>query len=109
MDISNLSLVALLDLQKRIPAEIKHRETKEKNALLVQVKKMVADHGFSLEDLLSKDGVEAKERKTRAPVKVKYRHPNDASLTWTGRGRTPKWVLQWQADGGKIENLLVTE
>ncbi|OQA33097.1 MAG: DNA binding protein, nucleoid-associated [Betaproteobacteria bacterium ADurb.Bin341] len=106
MDISGLSLVELIDLQKRIPAEIKRREAKEKNALLGRVKKMVADHGFSLEDLLVDKG--SSKAKTRAPVKVKYRHPKDASLTWTGRGRTPKWVEQWKTSGGKLEQLLVS-
>ncbi len=107
MDISVLSLAELIDLQKRIPTEIKRRKAKEKNALLVRVKKMVADHGFSLDDLLAQERKSG--AKTRAPVRIKYRHPKDASLTWTGRGRTPKWVEQWQNSGGKLEQLLVSK
>jgi DNA-binding protein H-NS len=40
-------------------------------------------------------------------VKIKYRHPKDASLEWTGRGRQPRWVVEWLAGGGKIEGLAV--
>lgn len=108
MDISGLTLPDLLDLQKRVASEIRRREAKEKNALLGKVRKMVAEHGFSLEDLLKKETKENKESRTRSPVKVKYRHPKDANLTWTGRGRTPKWIEEWQAGGGKLEKLLVS-
>jgi len=35
-------------------------------------------------------------RATRGPVKVKYRHPdNPLVATWTGRGRKPRWVVEW--------------
>lgn len=102
MDLSKLTQTELLDLQKRIPVELKRREAKEKNSLLIEVKKIVEDRGFSLEDLLAKEG------KTRSAVKVKYRHPENADLTWTGRGRTPKWVEQWHAAKGNLEGLLVS-
>jgi DNA-binding protein H-NS len=32
----------------------------------------------------------------------RYRHPDDASQQWTGRGRQPKWVKEW-VDGGKVD------
>ncbi|MBK7416327.1 MAG: H-NS histone family protein [Dechloromonas sp.] len=38
-------------------------------------------------------------------VKVKYRHPEDASLEWTGRGRKPKWVEAWLVSGKNMEAL----
>ncbi len=106
MNLSDLTLDELLDLQKRIPAEIKRRESRKKIELLGQVKKMVADQGFSLDDLLSKDAPEGKPRRV---VEIKYRHPKNAALTWTGRGLTPKWIQQWQEEGGKIEQLLISK
>ena len=48
-------------------------------------------------------GIDAKGGK----VAVKYRHPKDASLQWTGRGRQPKWVEAWLKDGGTIEALAI--
>ena len=52
-----------------------------------------------------------KEVKVKASVvnkvKVKYRHPENAGLEWTGRGRKPKWVEAWVANGGSLDNLLV--
>lgn len=45
--------------------------------------------GYSLADLI---GVEAKA--TRAPTVAKYRHPENAALTWSGRGRKPQWFVE---------------
>lgn len=44
--------------------------------------------GYSLVDLI---GVEVKA--TRAPAVAKYRHPENAAVTWSGRGRRPQWFL----------------
>lgn len=104
MDLSTLTVVQLRELQQRIPGELKKRESKEKGNVLNKLKALAQSHGYSLEQLLEK---EVAVKKTRGTVKIKYRHPQDASLTWTGRGRTPKWVTQWQASGGTLENLLV--
>ncbi|WP_208279302.1 ParB/RepB/Spo0J family partition protein [Massilia oculi] len=36
---------------------------------------------------------------------VRYRNPNDATQTWTGRGRQPKWVSDWIESGKRLEQL----
>ena len=48
-----------------------------------------------------------KPRAATGKVKVKYRHPENAALEWTGRGRQPKWVAEWVAKGGKMESITV--
>lgn len=104
MDLSNLSVAQLRDLQQKIPAELKRRESREKTEALNKLKEMAKSLGYSLEELLAK---EATARTAGAKVPVKYRHPQDATLQWTGRGRKPKWVEAWLANGGSIDNLLV--
>ena len=42
----------------------------------------------------------------RAKVAPKYRNPNDAAQTWTGRGRSPVWV-QALKDAGTLETALI--
>ena len=103
MDLSNLTLDELQDLQKRIPAEMKRREKQEKVLVLNEVKALAEARGFTIEELMDREAKVAK----RGSVKVKYRHPQDANLTWTGRGRMSKWVAQWLADGNTLEALLV--
>lgn len=37
---------------------------------------------------------------------VKYRHPQNATQTWAGRGKRPRWVNEWLAGGGSLDALL---
>ena len=104
MDLSSLTLAELRDLQQQIPAELKRREVQEKANILNEVRAFAKARGFALEELVGK---EVKIKVPTGKVKVKYRHPENASLEWTGRGRKPKWVEAWLADGKTMESLLV--
>ncbi|MDD2664560.1 MAG: H-NS histone family protein [Dechloromonas sp.] len=104
MDLSTLSLAELRDLQQQIPAELKRRETQEKANALNELRAFAKSRGFSIEELLD---AKAPKAAGGGKVKVKYRHPQNAELEWTGRGRKPKWVEAWQAEGGSLDNLLV--
>lgn len=103
MDISELALIDLKDLLNRLPLEIKRREKEEKAKVRKEIEALAAAHGFSLDDLLG--GVS--EPKVKKAVAVKYRHPENADLAWTGRGRQPKWVANFIASGGNLDQLLV--
>ncbi|NTV70845.1 MAG: H-NS histone family protein [Azonexaceae bacterium] len=105
MDISTLTIAQLRDLQQQIPAEIKRREAQEKVNVLNELRAFAKTRGYAIEDLLGKE-VKVKAS-TGNKVKVKYRHPQNTELEWTGRGRTPKWVEAWVANGGSLDNLLV--
>jgi DNA-binding protein H-NS len=106
MDLSVLSFSELRDLQQQIPQEIKRREAVEKANVINEVRAFAKARGYALEDLVGKD-IKIKQTAAATKVKVKYRHPQDSSLEWTGRGRTPKWVEAWKANGGSLESLLV--
>lgn len=105
MNLSELSLPELRDLQQKIPLELKRREAEDKVNTLNEIRAFAKARGYALEDLVTK---EAKIK--AAPgnkVKVKYRHPLDGTLEWTGRGRKPKWVEAWLLDGKLMEALSV--
>ena len=105
MDLNTLTLAELKNLLNLIPVEIKRREKNEKANTLKELAALAASKGFTLDELLG-SGV-ATEKKERAPVAVKYRHPQNADLTWTGRGRQPKWIVEFLATGGTLEQLAV--
>jgi DNA-binding protein H-NS len=103
MELSKISTAELNDFLVQIPAEIKRREKAEKAQILKDLEALAAERGFLLSDLFN-DG---KEMKVRVSVAVKYRHPNDVALTWTGRGRQPKWISAFLAEGGVLEQLAI--
>ena len=53
----------------------------------------------------AKAGSSARGRKL-GKVAPKYRHPKQPDLTWSGRGRTPKWVQEFK-DAGKLKKITI--
>ena len=47
---------------------------------------LAKQHGFDIHELFGKRG------KGKGSVAPKYRDPNNAENTWTGRGRPPRWL-----------------
>ncbi|AXE30967.1 KorB protein [Chromobacterium phragmitis] len=101
MDLSKLEFTALVALKADVENEIKRREVEEKSKAKKQIIELARAYGLSVEDVLSKAVA------VRKPVEAKYRHPNDNSLTWTGRGRKPAWVQSWIDSGKKLEALAI--
>ena len=58
--------------------------------------------GYSLADLI---GTEVKP--TRAPAAAKYSHPENAAVTWSGRGRKPLWFVTAVEAGKSPEDMAV--
>lgn len=103
MDLSNIDLTELKILLAQIPKEIERREREGKIKARKEIEAFAAERGFALCDLLGDVPV----KRQRAPVAVKYHHPMDATLFWTGRGRQPKWVVSFLENGGELNQLLV--
>jgi DNA-binding protein H-NS len=45
--------------------------------------------------------------KGKAPAAPKYRHPENPELTWSGRGRKPKWFVAALEQGKTPEEMLI--
>lgn len=103
MDIGNLSFQQLRDLQEKVAAELKNRERVEKENLRREIIARIEASGFAVEDVMPVGQKAAVTKK----AEVKYRHPEDPSLAWTGRGRKPQWLVTWLESGGTIEQLAI--
>jgi DNA-binding protein H-NS len=101
MDISKLSLPELRQLQDDIAKQLKQAEQANLAAARDQILAIAKDHGLSLQDLIGTGAARLK----KSSVAVRYRHPENASQQWTGRGRQPRWVKEW-AESGKSLDLL---
>ena len=94
-----LSLKQLRELQDTIAAAISAREAQERADLKKKLAEMAGKAGYSVGQLFG--GGSHK----RGPVAIKYRHKDDPSLIWTGRGRRPRWMVK---AGGDIERFRVS-
>lgn len=100
MDLSKLSLAELKTILTQIPKEIERRQKEEKANLVKELEAKAAALGFSLAELVTQNG-----KKAKAPIAIKYRHPKNADLVWSGRGRQPHWVVEFVGNGGSLEQL----
>ena len=100
MDLNTLSLKELKKLRKDVDKTIADFKDRKKREALAELEKKAAELGFSLSDL-------AKVGKVKKVSPPKYRNPDDAEQTWTGRGRTPLWVKDLEAAGGSREDALI--
>ena len=104
MDLTKLSSQELRRLRKDIDKELTARRREDQKRAKQEMKRVAEKYGFSIDDLVGSGN--AGGRRSRGPKKaVEFRHPDDAAKTWTGRGRKPNWVKDWEAAGGSIEEL----
>ena len=104
--LDQMSFAELKAIQPLIAMKITERERAEKNAVKAELAALAKSKGFDMADLFGDAPKAAKEKKTVAP---KYRNPADASQTWTGRGRKPKWVVEELATGGSLDDFLIRD
>lgn len=102
--IHGFTVVELKNLSMMLPSLISKKEAETRQALRNEIEKFANERGFKLSDLVSEKNTGDRVRK---PVKIKYRHPADATLTWSGRGRQPKWVVAYLENGGLLEQLSI--
>ncbi len=103
IELESLSLTELRQLQAAIPAELQKREEADKRALIAEISQIAKAKGYSLSDLLV--GGKSPTAKPRLPPA--YRHPTDSNLTWSGRGRKPRWLADLVLAGAKLEDFAV--
>ena len=96
-----MSLAELEQLQKDVAKAITAAESTRKKDALKAAKAAAKEMGFDLEDLMSGGA------KSSASVAPKYQHPENPELTWSGRGRKPKWYVEALESGKAEADLLI--
>ena len=112
IDLKNMSLKELQTLEKKVARAIAAHEKRERKNALAELAAKAKQLGFSLDELIGDKKTVANvpaatNQKARKKVAPKYRNPNDASQTWTGRGRQPIWVKDALACGATLDSFLI--
>lgn len=89
--------------REKLDKQIAAIETEEKRRILAQVRELVGKAGLSAEDIFG----HGKKGKRTSASPVKYQHPDDPSLTWSGVGRKPKWLTDAVASGKTLDAFAV--
>ena len=95
IDLTTLTRKELVQLRAEIDREIDRAAVRELQAARDAAEKAAQEFGFSLNDLQN-----APKGKTKTAAR--FRNPNDAEQTWSGRGRKPQWIKDAEAAGTDI-------
>ena len=119
----------LKSIQKKIAIlkRAEERLLKSKNAQFDKIIAQVARKGLSLEDFYKHLGSKVKgksgvtrNRKSKLKskdnlhhaddgrVKVAAKYRDDSGNVWSGRGKPPRWLVAFEAKGGKRESLRIS-
>lgn len=102
IDLNALSLAELKQLEKNVAKAITNFEDRRKTEARAKVAELARELGFSFDEL-----VEAAPVRKRAASAPKYRHPENAAITWSGRGRKPTWIVEALAAGKSLEDFAI--
>ncbi|WP_295480432.1 H-NS histone family protein [Sutterella sp.] len=84
--------------------ELAARESKLRDAVVVQVQQLINQMNINADELDFDDRPRARGRAAAAP---KYRDPMSGQV-WSGRGRKPKWFSERIAEGMTKDQLLIS-
>ncbi|MEI4234175.1 H-NS histone family protein [Roseovarius sp. D22-M7] len=87
MQLEDMTLEELKRLRKDVEKAIETYEARQLSEARAKLEAQAKELGYSLETIA---GVSKTGSAKRLP---KYRHPDNPTLTWTGRGRKPKWFI----------------
>lgn len=105
IDLTKLSIPELQELARDIEQEIVARREQDRERVLSQMRDLAGSIGMSLEDLLKQERGRDRARVPGTVVAVRYRHPENAALTWAGRGKRPQWIVEWLESGRTLDEL----
>lgn len=104
INLEEMSFSDLKKLQKDVDKAIASFSVRQKQAALAAAEAAVRELGFNLAELVGT----AKLPHSKSALPAKYRHPENPSLTWSGRGRKPSWINEAEAAGKSLQSFLIS-
>src|SRR5690606_18511446 len=100
LDLNTMSLNELRQLLKDVDRAIDQYDSRRKAEARTRVEQIAKDFGFSLGELVQA----AQEKSVSIP---RYRHPENPELTWSGRGRKPRWIIEALNSGQSLDKFTI--
>lgn len=104
-DINSASLQDLKKLEKNIVRAIADFDYRQKRMVMSALEEKAKEFGFVLSDLFSHVAVTSTNPREKSTAR--YGNPSDPKMTWSGRGRKPRWFNEAIAAGTSPESMAV--
>ena len=91
IDLESLDIDQLAELLAKAHTEMASREKENRKELRAELERRLTAAGYKLGDIFPELGAGASAG-VRRKRPAKYRDPQNPDQTWSGIGRTPKWV-----------------
>lgn len=100
----------LKDQAEKLLVEAEQLRQKEISDVIAGVVSTIKQHGITLDDLRAHGFTAKRGRKSKRTIKgsgvAKYQDPKTGA-TWTGHGRVPAWLLEYEEAGKKRDKFLI--
>ncbi|MFC3653731.1 H-NS family nucleoid-associated regulatory protein [Dyella humi] len=108
IDLKTLSPKELQSLIANAEAHMQEAKVTQIQEVRRKIDTLLHNAGLTLADVYPTRGGKASKAGKRSVVAPKYRNPEDASQTWSGRGKRPLWVVAaLKRRGVTLDNLLI--
>ena len=99
--LEKLSVDDLWSLHERVCSLLEQRLESEKRKLQARLDELGRNFGGTPADI--------PQRRPYPKVEPKFRNPEDASVTWSGRGKQPRWLTELLAAGRAADDFRILE
>lgn len=107
-DMNDLSVAELRDLQVKAEELIASKQDQELQQAYQDIMAIAEKVNLTIEQILELGANKSKSKKIiRKTVEARYRNPNNAADTWTGRGKKPRWLAAKLEAGANIEDFMI--
>jgi len=108
IDLSLLSVEELNEVIANAQQLIKAKRKTSLKQARAKIDQIAAELGVTVEELLAaKSDAKTPVTKERKKVEARYRNLANASETWTGRGKQPRWLTAQLLAGKKLADFLI--
>lgn len=97
----NMTLEQIEQQMAALQAAADARRQAEKAEVITAVRELCATHKLQVRDIFPP------KAKAASTVAAKYRDPQNAENTWTGRGKMPRWLAAYVAQGYGVDSFLI--
>jgi len=102
VNLGSMSLKELKDLQSQVAKAIAGFEDRKKKQAIAELEEKAREMGYSWAEITGSVAV-----RKRSPAVAKYSNPANATETWSGRGRKPRWFVAALASGKKPDHMAI--